>query len=379
MKKATISLSIIVKNESNVILKMLNSVYTLLDYYVVVDTGSTDNTKEIVKNFFDEKGIPGEIIDHTWINYGDARNVALQNTLNKADFGFWIDADDQLVIDKNFDIDNFKQNLIKYDGMLCNYIRNLNHCKFNQLSFFSTKSGWKWYGALHEIIYHEEINNLNIDIINGLTIHQYQTGNSWSNPNKWKDYLVLIENFIKTTDKNHFLYSRWIFYLASTYYDTKDYAKALQTYKERTLLNGGYVEEVYISFLKIAELKKILKYDEEEIINSYLKCTEENPNRVDHIIPIIEYYNSIKKYNIAYIYSSYAMKFAGKYPNNTTLLIDFSIYDWRIYDSHNISSWWSGHINEAKETFKLLWSQVENGLVDDDQIPRITENKKYNM
>ena len=112
--KATISLSIIVKNESNVILTMLNSVYKLLDYYVVVDTGSTDNTKEIIKNFFNEKGIPGEIIDHKWKNYGDARNVALDAIKGKADFGFWIDADDEFITDSNFNINEFKTQLINY-------------------------------------------------------------------------------------------------------------------------------------------------------------------------------------------------------------------------------------------------------------------------
>ena len=41
-KKATVSLSIIVKNEAKVIERMLNTVYPILDYYVVVDTGLTE-------------------------------------------------------------------------------------------------------------------------------------------------------------------------------------------------------------------------------------------------------------------------------------------------------------------------------------------------
>lgn len=45
--KATIGLSIIVKNEATVIERMLNSVAPILDYYCVIDTGSTDGTQEI--------------------------------------------------------------------------------------------------------------------------------------------------------------------------------------------------------------------------------------------------------------------------------------------------------------------------------------------
>ena len=49
MAKKTLGLSIIVKNEEHVIERMLNTIYPILDYYTVVDTGSTDNTKEVIK------------------------------------------------------------------------------------------------------------------------------------------------------------------------------------------------------------------------------------------------------------------------------------------------------------------------------------------
>ena len=99
VKPATVSLSIIVKNEAAVIERMLKTVYPILDYYVVVDTGSTDGTQDIIRKFFEEKGIPGEVIDHPWKNFEDARNTALKAVKDKADFGFWIDADEQVTYD----------------------------------------------------------------------------------------------------------------------------------------------------------------------------------------------------------------------------------------------------------------------------------------
>ena len=75
-----ICLSIIVKNESQVIERMLKSVTPILDFYCVIDTGSTDGTQEIIKKFFEEAGIPGKVIDHPWVNFEDARNKAVQET-----------------------------------------------------------------------------------------------------------------------------------------------------------------------------------------------------------------------------------------------------------------------------------------------------------
>ena len=54
-----ICLNAMVKNESNTILRMLNSVYQYIDYWVIQDNGSTDGTQDIIKNFFAEKNIPG--------------------------------------------------------------------------------------------------------------------------------------------------------------------------------------------------------------------------------------------------------------------------------------------------------------------------------
>lgn len=104
-----ISLSIIVKNEAKVIERMLNTVWPILDYYVVVDTGSTDGTQDIVRRFFEAKNIPGEVVDHEWVSFEDARNTALNLVKGKADFGFWIDADETFEMQQGTNIELLKR------------------------------------------------------------------------------------------------------------------------------------------------------------------------------------------------------------------------------------------------------------------------------
>ena len=80
----------IVKNESHIIEETLKNIcqYVPLDYWVISDTGSSDNTKEIIENFFKMKNIPGELIDNKWKDFAYNRTKALECAFNKTDYLF---------------------------------------------------------------------------------------------------------------------------------------------------------------------------------------------------------------------------------------------------------------------------------------------------
>ena len=71
----TLCLNMIVKNESHIIEETLTNIleYMELDYWVISDTGSTDNTKQIIKDFFKNKNIPGELFEDEWKDFGHNR------------------------------------------------------------------------------------------------------------------------------------------------------------------------------------------------------------------------------------------------------------------------------------------------------------------
>jgi glycosyltransferase involved in cell wall biosynthesis len=54
-KTCKILLNAMVANESNTIIRMLESCYKFIDFWVIQDNGSTDNTIELIQNFMDEK------------------------------------------------------------------------------------------------------------------------------------------------------------------------------------------------------------------------------------------------------------------------------------------------------------------------------------
>jgi len=65
-KRTKICMNAMVANESKVILRMLESCYQYIDYWVVQDNGSTDGTQDLIRNFFAEKGIPGYLYETEW-------------------------------------------------------------------------------------------------------------------------------------------------------------------------------------------------------------------------------------------------------------------------------------------------------------------------
>src|SRR5688572_7367391 len=101
----------IVKNEMANIERCLRSVADHIDCWVIGDTGSTDGTQDLVKNFFADRGIPGELRAFPFYNFGQARNAALDHAYALSlqyDYLLFSDADMELAVNDA----NFKQKLV---------------------------------------------------------------------------------------------------------------------------------------------------------------------------------------------------------------------------------------------------------------------------
>ena len=78
----TICLNMIVKNESKIITRLFDTILPIIDTYCICDTGSTDNTREIIEHYFKEKKIPGKVIQEPFKDFGHNRTVALKAAKN---------------------------------------------------------------------------------------------------------------------------------------------------------------------------------------------------------------------------------------------------------------------------------------------------------
>lgn len=132
-----------VKNEGHCIADALNSVKHLIDYWVISDTGSTDNTKDVIRETL--AGIPGDLVDIPFKNYGYNRTEVFKLANDKADFMLVLDADDVLHAKelKLGDADSYEIEI------------RIGSYRYNQLRLFNCKRVWTYRGAVHEHPYSE--------------------------------------------------------------------------------------------------------------------------------------------------------------------------------------------------------------------------------
>ena len=144
MKHQTVVLCMICKNEAHVIRQSLESVYRHVDAYSIDDTGSTDDTKKIIKEFFDQKGIPGIIWDTPWQDFGTNRTIAFRHAeLSGCDYCLVLDADDLWVGDTPFPklaSDTYQVDMVDPGG----------HTTYKRKQIFRNFMDWRYVGVLHE-------------------------------------------------------------------------------------------------------------------------------------------------------------------------------------------------------------------------------------
>lgn len=264
--KPKICLNMIVKNEEPVIERCLATVKPYIDYWVIVDTGSTDKTMEKIKNYM--KDIPGELHECPWQNFEYNRNQALDLARDKGDFVMFIDADEQLFFDKGF---NMPKDLSK-DGYLMT-VRD-NEIEFLRMLLVSTKKHWFWKGVMHETIMCTEPHQ--VEVLKNMHNLATADGARSRDPKKYEKDAQALEKALVFEPDN----SRYMFYLGQSYLNCGQYENALKAYSRRAVM-GGWDQEVYWSLYCIGRIQEILKQPEEQILFSYARAYEFRPTRAE--------------------------------------------------------------------------------------------------
>jgi glycosyltransferase involved in cell wall biosynthesis len=230
----------IVKNEAHILARCLAKIRPHIDFWIIVDTGSTDDTKRVAAEAL--RGIPGEIHDHEWRGFGDARTRALelaeQITVGRPAYAWVVDADD--VWDGELDRSQLTSaaHSVWFHG-------TGDRVKWATNRFFQLGKGWRYVGPVHE----EPVANEPHDrpLIECMTVSSPNDGGSWRDPDKHLKHVAALREALDKEPLN----TRYQFYLAQSYRDHGDDATAAVMYLQRAAMGpGSFPEEIYVSFLE---------------------------------------------------------------------------------------------------------------------------------
>jgi len=286
----------IVKNEAHIILATLQNLckYFHFDYWVIVDTGSTDNTKQIIYDFFHSKNIKGELHDTPWENFGYNRTDALSKAFNKTDYLLIFDADDEIVGDF------ILPNELTLDGYHLKFGDNFSYVR---LLLVNNKLKWKFVGVLHEYIVciHENYHCV-VDNINGnYFLNSGKSGARSNNPNKYIDDAKLLETaYYDALKKNDDIMVRYSFYCAQSYKDAGNKIKSIEWYKKR-IGHGGWNQEVYYSYITIGILYAEMN-NMESAFYYWMLSFDADPERCEGIYYIISHLRKERMFKLAFQY-----------------------------------------------------------------------------
>jgi len=353
---SSICLSMIVKNEAHCIIKCLESIKQFINYWIICDTGSTDGTQNIIREYL--KDIPGELYEHVWESFEANRNLALNLSYNKSDYILWIDADDILNINNPSNISKLIDPIYNIEIYHGDIIYKRPHLIRNDIKC-------KWVGVLHE--YLEMPPGIAINTLKDSNIIFGGIGNRSKDPNKYVNDALVFEKALLTDPAN----SRYTFYCAQSYRDAKNFKKAIEFYEKRISM-GDWIEEQFTSAFEIAKIFEILQQDNVSLIESaYLRAHNLCPTRAEALCYLSAYCRRNKLYDKAYFYSKTASVIAV--PLNG-LFVELNCYKWKIIDELAISAFYIGKKEEAKY---LNLALISSGSLPKSEIDRIKTNLNY--
>ena len=322
----TLCLNMIVKNEGKIIERLLSSVIGIIDTYCICDTGSTDNTIELINKFFSERKMEGKVITEPFKNFEYNRNFSLKECEGMSDYILFLDAD------MIFEIRNFDKNMLSsYDSF--HILQGNDTFFFGNIRIVRNNGLFKYIGVTHEYISTPENNSVYHFKRNELFIKD--VGDGGSKHDKFIRDINLLEEAIRVKPdcvRSHF-------YLANSYHDSRQYEKAIPIYERRIAL-GGWNQEVWYSYYRIGLCYKNLKQMEKAIC-SWLEGYSYLPNRIENLYEIIKYYRDTSKHNLSHNFYKMAKEVIARGEDRTGFLfLHNDIYEYKIdYEYTIISSY----------------------------------------
>ena len=351
-----ICLNMIVKNEEEDLPRCLKSVKPYIDYYLISDTGSTDNTVEVIRKCLE--GVPGEVLRHKWKGFGHNRELILQEAYKNPDIDYclFIDADEELFVN------NGAFNNLTADWYLAE--KRFLGIKISVPALVNIRSGeWHWAGAVHNNFVGSPKTTLPFD---GYIQSYTGKGGKSSGLSSLREKSLRDAGILKRELKKNPDNARWQFFLAQSYRAAGEPKKAYDNYMKRIRM-GGNEEEVYWSMLVAALCSRELNADFP--LGKFLLAYNYRPTRKEALCEVASWCNQHKFFSLAYMVAKTGY---GLPETGDTNFVVASVEDWRMTDELAISAFGTHKYQECKDLCDELLS---SGKLPESEVKRVRKNR----
>lgn len=345
LSKQDISLCLvmIVKDEEDTIRRCLTQVAPYISYYVIVDTGSSDNTIQEINSTMEELGIDGEVHERPWVNFEVNRTESLQLAKGKCDYRWIIDADDTFRT-ANPEVNPFS-NLPKEKVDCLQILYKLNNLQYHRAQIVRSDQDWVYKGVLHEYLelpgkepliqYQIPRDKCYVDA----DISPLKRANTLEE--KYANDAKILEKALEDEPTN----TRYMFYLAQSYRDSNQKVKAIDAYEKR-IEAGGWEEEVYYSMYMIGKIKEQLGRHPDEVIQAYSRAWEYRPERLEAVFHAMRKLRERGRWVMSFTYGNMAVKNPG---TSDILFVEPEVWQWRLLDEYALAAFHTGNPELAFE------------------------------
>ncbi|HWA70773.1 MAG TPA: glycosyltransferase [Polyangiaceae bacterium] len=356
-ERATVCLNMIVKNEAKVIARCLASARPFIDAWVIVDTGSSDGTQGLIREAL--QGVPGELFERPWRNFGANRTEALELARGRADYTLIIDADEVLEASPGFAWPELTLDAYQLRT-------ELGDLKYYRTQLVRSRLPWRYEGALHEHLACDK--PFTEGKLEGLVDRAHTDGARSADPQKYLKDAAVFEQALKEEPSN----TRYVFYLAQSYRDAGNDEASLLHYRRRATL-GGWEEEVWYSLYQVASLLEKLGRPEPEVVMAYLDAHQFRPQRAETMCALARYFRLKQKYALAYVFARQAVDTP---PPNDTLFVHTGTYAWRARDELSIAAYYVGQHEQA---IALTSALLDSPALPAEERARVRENRAFSL